>query len=64
MDFLSVSIDGNYQSLHLTDCLKIQSWCRYAEAKEKYGITQPRFMRAIDDLIDKGFLDVVKNAIG
>lgn len=31
----------------------------YREAKEKFGITQPRFTRAIDDLIDKGFIDIV-----
>lgn len=36
----------------------------YAEAKEKYGITQWRFQRAIDDLIDKGFLDIAKSAGG
>jgi hypothetical protein len=28
----------------------------YIEAKEKYGITQPRLTRAIDDLLAKGFL--------
>lgn len=36
----------------------------YSEAQEKYGITQPRFMRAIDDLIDKGFIDIAKSASG
>ena len=39
-----VCINGN--SLSLT----------YIEAKEKYGITQPRLTRAIDDLLAKGFL--------
>ena len=28
----------------------------YIEAKEKFGITQPRLTRAIDDLLAKGFL--------
>jgi hypothetical protein len=28
----------------------------YIEAKKKYGITQPRLTRAIDDLLAKGFL--------
>lgn len=28
----------------------------YIEAKKKYGITQPRFTRAIDELLAKGFL--------
>ncbi len=36
----------------------------YKEAREKYGITQWRFQRAIDDLIDKGFLDIAKSAGG
>lgn len=36
----------------------------YREAKENYGITQPRFRRAIDDLIDKGLIDVVRSAGG
>ena len=36
----------NGQSLSLT----------YIEAKEKYGITQPRFTRAIDEILAKGFL--------
>lgn len=30
----------------------------YIEAKEKFGITQPRFTRAIDDLLAKGFITV------
>lgn len=36
----------------------------YAEALKKFEITQPRFMRAIDGLIDNGFLDIVKSASG
>lgn len=36
----------NSQSLSLT----------YIEAKKKYGITQPRLTRAIDELLAKGFL--------
>jgi hypothetical protein len=36
----------------------------YAEAKENYGILQSRFCRAIDDLIDKGLIDVVRSAGG
>lgn len=36
----------------------------YKEAKEKYEITERRFHRAIDELIDNGFLDVVKSASG
>lgn len=30
----------------------------YAEAKEKYKITFPRFQRALDDLIKHGFIDI------
>ncbi|MDU9049389.1 MAG: hypothetical protein Q3M30_11085 [Candidatus Electrothrix sp. Rat3] len=30
----------------------------YIEAKEKYGITQPRLTRAIDELLAKGFITV------
>jgi hypothetical protein len=30
----------------------------YIEAKEEYGITQPRFTRGIDDLLAKGFITV------
>jgi len=40
------SVCVNSNSLSLT----------YIEAKEKYGITQPRLTRAIDDLLAKGFL--------
>jgi hypothetical protein len=28
----------------------------YVEAEDKYGITQPRLTRAIDELLEKGFL--------
>jgi hypothetical protein len=30
----------------------------YIEAKKKYGISQPRFTRGIDDLLSKGFITV------
>lgn len=30
----------------------------YIEAKKKYGITQPRFTRGIDDILAKGFITV------
>lgn len=36
----------------------------YSEAKEKYEITQRRFLTAIDELIEKGFLDVIESASG
>lgn len=36
----------------------------YKEAETKYGITRPRFRRAIDDLIDKGFLSIAKTGCG
>jgi len=32
----------------------------YIEAKEKYGITQPRLTRAVDDLLAKGFLTSIR----
>lgn len=32
----------------------------YAEFKKKYGITQPKLTRAIDQLLEKGFLTVVR----
>jgi hypothetical protein len=35
-----------------SNCLSLT----YIEAKNKYGITQPRFTRAIDELLAKGFL--------
>jgi hypothetical protein len=36
----------------------------YRKADEKFGISQPRFTRAIDELIENGFLDIVKAGIG
>ena len=30
----------------------------YAEAKEKFGITPPRFQRALDQLVEHGFIDI------
>lgn len=30
----------------------------YREAERKHGISRPRFTRALDDLIDKGFIDL------
>jgi len=30
----------------------------YAEAKRDFGITSPRFRRALEELVEKGFLDV------
>lgn len=36
----------------------------YREAEAKYKITQPRFLRAIDDLVEHGFLDIVKPGSG
>jgi len=30
----------------------------YAEAKEKFGITPPRFQRALDQLVEHGFIDM------
>jgi hypothetical protein len=30
----------------------------YKEAETKYSITEPRFLRAIDQLIDRGFIDI------
>ena len=31
----------------------------YTEFKNKYGITQPRMTRALDQLLEKGFLSIV-----
>ncbi len=31
----------------------------YAEAETKFGITRPRFQRAIDQLVEHGFIDIV-----
>ena len=36
----------------------------YREAEDRFGISQPRFTRAIDELIENGFLDIVKAGIG
>ena len=30
----------------------------YVEAKQRFGITQPRFTRAIDELLGKGFVSI------
>ena len=35
----------------------------YSEA-EKKGVTRPRFMRAIDELVEKGFIDISHNGAG
>lgn len=32
----------------------------YGEARAQYGLREKRFSRAIDELVDKGFLDVVR----
>ena len=32
----------------------------YTEFKRKYGVTQPKLTRAIDQLLEKGFLSVVR----
>jgi len=31
----------------------------YAEAENKFGITRPRFQRALDQLVEHGFIDIV-----
>jgi hypothetical protein len=36
----------------------------YHEAKRLYGITAGRFRRAIDELIEKGFLDIAETGMG
>lgn len=36
----------------------------YREALTKYGITQPRFLRTIDMLIDRGFIDIARPGSG
>uniref|UniRef100_A0A6M3J678 Uncharacterized protein n=1 Tax=viral metagenome TaxID=1070528 RepID=A0A6M3J678_9ZZZZ len=36
------------------DCISFT----YIEARKKYGITFPRFLRGIDDLLSKGFLKI------
>jgi hypothetical protein len=36
----------------------------YAEAKRKFGVTAPRFRRAIDDLVTHGFIDITGTGMG
>ena len=36
----------------------------YIEAQQKYGITAGRFARAIDELVERGFLDIAKTGMG
>jgi hypothetical protein len=36
----------------------------YAEAKKKYGMTAPQFRRAIDQLIDRGFIIITGTGMG
>jgi hypothetical protein len=36
----------------------------YAEAENKFGITRPRFQRAIDKLVEHGFIDIVHSGGG
>ncbi len=36
----------------------------YVEAKRSYGVAPSRFRRAIDDLIDKGFIDIAGTGMG
>ncbi len=36
----------------------------YAEAKRKYSITPSRFRRALDELIEKGFIDIADTGMG
>jgi len=36
----------------------------YAEAKRLYGITAPRFVRALDELITKGFINIAATGMG
>jgi len=36
----------------------------YGEAREKWGISDDRFSRALDELIEKGFIDVAEPGIG
>ncbi|MEW5804935.1 MAG: hypothetical protein AB1847_22850 [bacterium] len=60
-----VTIHNRKKGHDRKECINSQELVfTYTEAKEKYGITQPRFSRAIDDLIGKGFIDVVKSAGG
>ncbi|UCG47129.1 MAG: hypothetical protein JSU94_16730 [Phycisphaerales bacterium] len=36
----------------------------YIEAREKWGISDGRFLRAIDELVQKGFIDIAKSGLG
>ena len=36
----------------------------YAEAKEKFDITPPRFQRALDQLVEHGFIDITHSGGG
>jgi len=36
----------------------------YTEALNKYGITKPRFQRAVDELVEKGFIDITHHGGG
>ncbi len=36
----------------------------YKQARDKFGITKPRFARAIDQLIEKGFIDIAQSGMG
>jgi len=36
----------------------------YTEAKQKYGISAGRFTRAIDNLVEKGLIDIEKSGFG
>ena len=36
----------------------------YAEALQDYGITKSRFVRAIDELLAKGFIDIAETGMG
>jgi len=44
----------NCDSLHFT----------YIEAKKKYGVSKPRFTRAIEDLLRKGFITIIHQGGG
>ena len=36
----------------------------YAEAEKKFGITPPRFQRALDQLVEHGFIDITHSGGG
>jgi DNA-binding PadR family transcriptional regulator len=36
----------------------------YEEAEQQYGITAGRFVRAIDELVEKGFIDIPETGMG